>query len=146
MKSNRLVKIYLTDPESGEKEKLLTFVEVGENRSSADAKIEWISPAKFRLSIDTRDMYSGMKVVRFEYEDYNVSTPFVVLEPYIKAEKFGNFLLIRTNIPTIVVRYDNVTQVHNVLNHKKYVYIGNVTTPVIVQGYNAYSFVRVQVN
>ena len=145
--SSKPVRIFLLDPESGEKEKHLISAEVGENRTSwSNVRIEWITPAKFRLSINTKEMYPGMKVIRLEYDDNNVSVPFVVLKPYIEAERFGNFLLIRTNIPAVVVEYNDVTQVHNILNHKKYVYVGNVTTPITVQGYNAYSFVSVQAN
>jgi len=145
--STEHVKAYLLDPESGKKEKSLASTEVGENLTTwNNVRIEWIAPAKFRLIINTRDLYSGMKIVRFEYGNDSVSVPFIVLEPYIKAEKIGNFLLIRTNIPAVVVKYNNVTQVYSVLNHKRYVYVGNVTTPITVQGYNTYSFVKVQVN
>lgn len=139
---NDRIKVYLTDPESGEKERLIVVSEIGYNKTLDNVKVEWLTPTVFRITIDTKDMSPGLKKVTVKFEDYKVYCTFKVLEPYIKAEKVGRFVVVYTNIPAISVKYNGTVQTYKVPNHHIYVYVGNVTK-VTVEGANDYNFVRV---
>jgi len=108
--TNQRLIVKLVDPESGKKPQILVSSALGENMTGFNAKIEWLSPSYFVITINTTSMDLGQKEVILKFGEYKVATQFVVVPGVLNIQKFGEWYRVTTTYPRLELVYRDGTK------------------------------------